>query len=217
MRTRGIAAELIAEKMREVFAQKGYAFFDGGKPYNVNVIGVRSPSDEANTFDDFILTIYRDDDLTMIVDSYLATTHPGKKYMRRPINVKGSAILVPGQYRGAYKIGKHRGQYDALCQLGGPVKVWRDDNRDEVLDHAGGDLEVDDGWHGINLHRAHPVRQLEKVNGYSAGCQVWASPTDFSEFMNICKRSAMMYGERFTYTLVDWSDLASVDRPFPVV
>lgn len=212
-----MAAEIVAEKFKTIFDKKGYAFFDGGKPYNVNIIGIRSPSTEANTFDDFILTIYRDDDLTMIVDSHLATTHPGKKYMMRPVNVNGAAIMIPGQYRGCYKIAKHRGKYDALCQLGGAVKCWRDQNMDEILDHASGDLDVDEGWHGLNLHRAHPVRELETVNGYSAGCQVWASPTDFAEFMNICKRSSKIYGNSFTYTLLDWSDIVTGGREFPAV
>ena len=44
-------------------------------------------------------------------------------------NVKGTAILVPGQYRGAYKIGFHKGKYKALVQAK-PVKLYIDNDKD---------------------------------------------------------------------------------------
>ena len=204
MRSRGIAAELVAKQIESVFRAKGYQFFDGGKPWNLNIVGVRSGVKVANQFDDHVLAVYRNEEGEMVVDAYTATTDPGKKYLQRPINVKGAAILHPGQYRSSHKIGMHRGQYEALVQQGAAVKVWRDDNRDDVLDHLPD--EIHEGWYGINIHRAHPLRELERVNGYSAGCQVFASPTDFSEFMQTCRRSAKIYGNLFTYTLVDESD-----------
>lgn len=205
MRTKGISAELIAEKIKDVFSEKGFAFFDGGKPFNVNIIGIRNKSREVDEFDDHIMVLYRDESGVMFCDSYVATTDPGKKYLRRPINVDGAAILVPGQYRGVYHIGMHRGKYEALCQRGATVKVYRDDNRDDILDHEAS--EIDEGWYGINIHRAHPIREMERVNGYSAGCQVFASPTDFNEFMQTIRRSQKEFGDSFTYTLIDEADL----------
>lgn len=38
-----------------------------------------------------------------------ATTDPGTFYRENPLSVKGTAIMKPGQYRGAYMIGRHRG------------------------------------------------------------------------------------------------------------
>ena len=51
----------------------------------------------------------------------------------------GTAILVPDQYRGVYKIDTHGGKrrYTALCQRLGPVKIWRDNNRDRIPDYEG--------------------------------------------------------------------------------
>jgi len=115
------------------------------------------------------------------------------------LNVSGTAILVPGQYRGVYKIGKHRGQYEALVQLGGRVKVYRDRNKDEVLDMNPD--TADEGYFGINIHKAGT--QSTEVNKWSAGCQVFANEYDFRQFMNLVKRSAELWGETFTYTLVD--------------
>ena len=48
---------------------------------------------------------------------------------------------------------------------------------------------------------------MERVNGYSAGCQVFASPTDFNEFMQTIRRSQKEFGDSFTYTLIDEADL----------
>ena len=57
MRTKGISAELIAEKIKDVFSEKGFAFFDGGKPLNVNIIGIRNKSREVDEFDDHIMVL----------------------------------------------------------------------------------------------------------------------------------------------------------------
>ncbi len=191
------------EQIKNACKKKGYAFFDGNKSFNLNIIGIRSSVDESNSFDDAMLVAYRDHDLDWTIDRYTITTDPGKKYLKRPINVKGAAILVPGQYRSVYQIGLHRGKYKALCQKGGPVRVWRDDNRDEILDH---DVEIDEGWFGINIHRAHKSLELESVNGYSAGCQVFSNPQDYDYFIAICECAETLFGNSFTYTLFDESD-----------
>jgi len=208
MQISDLITEMTIDKLIQVFKEKGYAFFDGRKSYNLNIIGVRSDSPNANTFDDHMLVVYRDESLEWIIDKYVITTDPGKRYLKRPINIKGAAILIPGQYRSTYQIARHRGKYFALCQKGGPVKVWRDDNKDAILDH---DNDVDEGWHGINIHRAHKNLTLESVNGYSAGCQVFAAPADFAYFMAICEVAESIYGNSFTYTLLDEEDLFDPD------
>ena len=62
------------------------------------------------------------------------TTDPGLYWLENPMNVDGTAILAPGQYRGAYRIGKHRDDYQAVVQTGGEVAVYRDDDRNALLD-----------------------------------------------------------------------------------
>lgn len=56
---------------------------------------------------------------------------------------KGMARLKAGVWR-AHRVGKHKGQYLALIQTGGPVTVIRDG--------VAGDYE-DTGWFGINVHK----------------------------------------------------------------
>ena len=115
------------------------------------------------------------------------------------MNVKGTAILVPGQYRGSHKIGLHRGKYKALVQTGGRVCVYRDNNKDDILDMD--PATEQDGYFGINLHKAGS--HSTEVDKWSAGCQVWANADDFAAFMAIVEKSAETYGPQFTYTLID--------------
>jgi hypothetical protein len=172
----------------DVVDSLGHAVFESGT-YNLNIIGIRSKTNEVNTFDDRICVVFRDE-MGWITRTWEATCDPGQYWLDYPSNVAGTAILVPGQYRGVYKIGKHRGQYDALVQKGGAVKVYRDANKDEVLD-MDPDTEQE-GYFGINIHKAG--EHSTEVNKWSAGCQVFANNDDFEEFMSICYAARTKWG-----------------------
>ncbi len=116
------------------------------------------------------------------------------------MNVRGTAIMCPGQYRGSHVLGYHRSRYRALVQSR-PVRYWRDDNRDEVLDMNPGTDEA--GVVGLNIHRASASRTSPTVSKFSAGCQVLADPNEFDLLISLCERAAELYGPRFTYTLIE--------------
>jgi len=198
---------MIKEQFRKSLEAKDYAFFglESKKPWNINIIGVRSEVDMFNEFDDALVVIYRNTRANWEVRSYPITTDPGKIWQENPLNAKGCAILVPNQYRSAYKIDLHRGRYDALCQKLGQVQVYRDANYDNEHDRDAGTIE--EGFFGINLHRSRSRGEAEHVNSFSAGCQVFRSIIDFNDFMELVKRSAEHYGNVFTYTLVSEGDL----------
>jgi hypothetical protein len=123
---------------------KGYVFFDdANKKLNLNLIGVRRDNQGTNEFDDFMLLVYREEEL-MIQERYSITTDPGKYWLENPMNPKGTAILVPGQYRSTWQLGKHQGKYEALVQRK-PVKVYRDNNKDEIIDYNSMALMLDEG------------------------------------------------------------------------
>jgi len=117
--------------------------------------------------------------------------------------VTGTAILKPGQYRRSEAIGKHRGPYDALTQVR-PVSVFRDPNRDEVLDDGGFE---ETGLFGINIHRANPSRESVQVDKCSAGCQVIADPVEFDVFISLCRAAGQVWGNHFTYTPLEEADI----------
>ena len=147
-----------------------------------------------------------------VIDCYPITTEPGTRILQRPLSSvahKGTAILVPGQYRGAYSIGTHGGKrkYKALCQRHGPVEVWRDNNRDRFAD-TGGLKET--GMFGINIHRQWGPDDREYTGGVSAGCQVFQSSLDFYQFMETCDLASEQCGNSFTYALVKEREVLEV-------
>lgn len=188
---------------KKLFKRFGYTYFSTGV-FNVNIIGVRaSKVDNKNTFDDYIVVEYYNSDRKICRYIFPCTTTPGKTYLKNPKNDKGCSILVPGQYRSAFTIGKHRGKYDALVQRL-PVKVYRDNNKDDVLDMKSGTIET--GMFGINIHKAGYDSNF--IDDWSAGCQVFKSADDFDTFMKICYlQSNTGLGKNFTYTLINETDL----------
>jgi len=194
------------ENIKSYFAAKEYKFFDTpDKKLNLNLIGVRRNNQGTNTFDDFILVMHREGE-SMVSNRYQITTDPGKYWLKNPTNPKGTAVLAPGQYRGTWQLGKHQGKYEALVQRK-PVKVYRDNNKDEVIDYNNITTLIDEGYFGINIHRSNPYDQSYAVNKWSAGCQVFKRVEDYNNFIQICKDSAAIYGNAFTYTLIDEKDL----------
>lgn len=187
---------------QNIFAKKGYAFFTKGE-YNLNIIGVRHKGSKVtNHFDDCLVVIYNTTTEKNIKKVFTCTTLPGKKAMEHPTQVKGTAILKPGQYRGAYKIGYHKGKYKALCQAKS-LPVYRDGNKDDKFDLN--PISIDKGILGINIHKAGDNSTL--VDGWSYGCQVLAKSLDFNALMRLVDRSASIYGNSFTYTLINEEDL----------
>eukprot|EP00899_Mesostigma_viride_P016521 jgi/Mesvir1/24870/Mv22103-RA.1 len=169
----------------------------------MNIFGVRFNSTTVDKFDDYICVAFRDSRGVMVLKRWKGTTDPGLHYLMSPLEAKGTAILVPGQYRGAYTVGMHTKLYAALTQTR-PVKVWRDNNRDAALDMGG---KVDLGKYKINIHRSDPYCQAYAVGKHSAGCQVFMRVLDFQELMTLVHEGSK-WGKTYTYTLLTEADLS---------
>ncbi len=179
--------------------QNGHMTFERGQ-YNLNIIGVRSITREANKFDDWLYVVYKDESDEWVQLKFQITTDPGLYHLQNPSRVEGTAILVAGQYRSSHKLGLHRGKYEALTQVG-KVRVYRDNTKDREID-----LEAEtyqNGYFGINIHRSNATRESTQVDKWSAGCQVFANPNEYNMFISLCKRSAEQWGDTFTYTLLE--------------
>lgn len=116
------------------------------------------------------------------------TTLPGIKALAEPMNQKGCAVLRPGQYRGAWERGLHKGR-PALVQVR-PVTVDRDTDRDKDVDPTVEDV----GLFGINIHDG---RNRE----WSSGCQVASSDT-INNILELVRLGEPVFGKRVTYTLL---------------
>ena len=128
-----------------------------------------------------------------VLKKYDATTDPGIYWRNNLMNVNGTAILQPGFYKGAFRIGMHQGKYEALVQ-NVPFKFWRDKNKDDTLDMEG---ETYTEVAGVNLH--HAGAASTQVDKWSAGCQVIANLDNFNELMSIVHKSQA--GNTFSYAL----------------
>ncbi len=189
-------------EIEKVMKEKGYKFFSGGS-YDVNIIGIRSEDIAENTFCDQLHLLFQNSALKWVHSAYKITTVAGLSGLIKPINSRGTAILVEGQYRGSHKIRKHKGQYDALCQKGA-LKVFRDNNKDDSHDF---DPEtIQEGYFGINIHRSNPRRESTIVNNWSLGCQVFANPDEFDQFMDVMYMARKKWGNSFSYTLLNEKD-----------
>ncbi len=191
-------------RIKAILNESGYVLHT--KAYQVNIVGVRSPSINSNSFDDEVHVFYKKPDGKWNYHVYPATTDPGTFWLNNPSYEQGTAILAQGQYKNAYAIGKHKGLYTALVQMR-PVTVIRDYDRDALLDFYNGSKQT--GNFGINIHRAESFGKTKFINKYSAGCQVFQNAEDFEEFIKLCEQHRSLYGNSFTYTLVD---LRSVRR-----
>ena len=197
-------SKLELQIIRSIFQKKGYKFFESGK-FNLNIFGIRSSERKVGAFDDFIAVVYKDGNDDFVVKWWPATTDTGSFYAQNPLNPHGCAFLVPGQHSKAFKIGLHHGKYEALVQLS-PLPVYRDNDKDLVMDLDPSKIET--GMFGLNLHSVDPKMESFQNYKWSAGCQVMPKKKNHLELMALCKKSAAIYGNSFTYTLFNESDFA---------
>jgi hypothetical protein len=171
--------------------------------YDLNIVGVRTLSNQPNKFNDYLYCIYKIDGRWK-QHRWDITTDPGIYWLRHPTNKLGTACVVANrQYDHVWKLGKHQGKYKALVQTGNKIAVYRDDDRNPVYDFDKNTIE--EGYFGINCHRSTTATGgAVSVNRWSAGCQVFQDPDDFKEFINLCEKQVEVRGwDSFTYTLFD--------------
>jgi len=184
----------------------GYKWFENGD-YNMNIVGIRNSETGdsiTNKFDDLVTLSFKTEEQWHYYE-YPATTDPGLHWAENLLNPDGVAILVPGQYRGSHAIGQHQGKYTALRQVG-KLKVYRDKDLDDEYD-LNTDSIQDKSTFGINIHRANKWGTSSQIDRWSAGCQVLADNEDFKHFMELVNRSSGIWGNKFTYTLIESKDI----------
>jgi hypothetical protein len=196
--------------IKKVMKDKNYAFFT--KPLSINIVGVRT-NVSNNTFNDTIYVLYIAKNGRETIKAYQCTTKPGRHWLLTPLNSSGTAIIAEGQYRGAYKIGVHNRSkpsksYKALEQKSN-MTYYRDNNKDDKSDFKG---NLFTGNFKTNIHRAGESGWSKFVDKWSAGCQVITGQnvldgtTNWLSFLGICEKSSEIYGNSFTYTLLNEND-----------
>lgn len=206
--------------------KKKYVVFISSN-YDINIWGIRANTHQTTNYDDILLVFRLSDEANIkevfspthirkiekhsakkknwIIDIFSATTDPSDISLITPINKKGTAAVVPGQYRALWRKGLHKGDYPALVQHSN-VSVYRDNNKDKYLDKC--ETTIDTGMFGINCHRASKWKIVDTIGLYSAGCQVLKSVKDFENiFLPLIDKSIGEGFKTFTYTLIMENDL----------
>lgn len=187
------------ETVKKAMQGQGYVIFESGD-YNLNIVGIRTNDNESNRFNDWLCLFYKVDGHENF-HIFPFTTDPGVYWRKNPMNVKGTGIMAPGQYRGLWELGLHQGRYGAFVQVK-PALIYRDNNGDGKLDFTNPHWDIN----GFNLHRANEEKRSTFVDKWSAGCQVVADPNDHDIAHALGEKSASIWGNSFTYTLLVEAD-----------
>lgn len=196
MATLTLTDQHLIDILKEECKALSWPFFSDGD-YDLNLFGIRSASRESNTFDDILGVAYYVGGRPC-VELWPGTTDPGKPSLQQPQRPDGCAILVDGFYPGLWRLGMHKRSYKALVQHG-QARVWRDNDRDSILDTEG---PTSTDVSGINYHKAGANSAL--VDGWSAGCQVHKVAANFERAMSLAQQQVDQRGwSRFSYKLFD--------------
>ena len=201
-------------RLVQMMKSRGYVVYT--EPFKLNIVGIRNANTNPIKFDDEMCVFWKNGEGSWEGKKYKTTTDPSTKILADlSYNSKGTAILPAGQYIDTWKIRLHAGSYEALGQQR-ELCVYRDYDRDDILNF---NIESKDcGLFGIDIHRAKKngaddgQGNTEVIGPYSAGCQVFQNYYCFQEFMEMCRRQRNLYGNNFTYTLID----KSLERKFRI-
>jgi hypothetical protein len=195
--------------IKKVLAAKKYTFFED----RLNIIGIRAKTGYTNKFDDNLVVIWKDGNGQEQSRIYSITTDPGgslsKNIQSGHYNEAGIAIIAEGQHMNSHIMGKHKGIYPALVQAS-PIPYYRDKWPENGYKFNPDTLKTGD-IRGFNIHRANENATSSSVNNWSEGCQVFANPNDFEEFLSICNlfiKPPII--TRFTYTLIHARDFDNI-------
>lgn len=190
--------------------EKGYKVFESQVPYDLTLIGVRNPSDNADAFDDTLICLFRDERLVWQCRAWAITTDPGKEALAEPMRQAGTAIVAPGAYRGCWTKGKHHPDrptgYTAFVQAKpSAFWGWRDPNKDARLDRTG---KLYDDLAGINMHKSGTPAST-RVGGWSAGCQVFSVAAGLTEMLALYDLQVKHHptSKTISYFLLDAGDV----------
>ena len=93
------------------------------------------------------------------------------------------------------------------------VNVYRREKNGDYQKEDDGSKKMFSGMYGINIHRSNSKKRSSQVNKWSAGCQVFADPDDFSVMLSFVSERLKKISDKAcaTYTLIDKEDIPADD------
>lgn len=172
--------------------------------YSVNLGGIRTKDNAANTFNDWLYAFYHiNGKMHGVVIP--ATTDPGLYYRLNPMRKAGTAMIVHNrQYFGVYQLQDpeqdetlrgHKGK-KAFRQIK-EMDYWRDPNRDKYLDLEG---TIFTEIAHTNIHDMGTLGR--NVNKWSAGCP-GAIEENMDKLFEVAEKQIEKgLGDKFSFTLL---------------
>ena len=122
------------DNIKNVAKRLNYQVFESNvRNFNLNIWCIRSKYRTSGNFDDLMVMFYKDLSNKWQFNTFVITTDPSDISLIQSLNKLGTAIVYNGQYPKAWKLGLHKGVYEALVQRGN-LTVIRDFNKDIILD-----------------------------------------------------------------------------------
>ncbi len=195
---------ITATVIEQTFQALNYPLLKDG---SINTFGIRSLDLKSCYFNDTLGLYWVDKSGKAQIHLSTGTVDPGSYYLTNPMHPDGTAVMKFQFKQNAYKIGLHKGEYEALVQCSG-LEFYRISKEQFMEDNIGKDAdeylinlkgkEVFFGNIGLNQHRASSYRVLAEVGLYSAGCQVRNNFDEYFRFLQICKSTGQQF---FNYAL----------------
>lgn len=169
-------------------------------PLDYHIVGIRSAADAPNKFDD-VFNLFKGKELILTATG---TTNPGTPVLVGGFlkyNKDGAAVVAANHvYYNVWKYGKHQNVTPALVQIGAPITVFRDGDKDNKSEEIG---KKSSGYFGINFHPDQRDftgvdKASELINGWSAGCQVCDNIAVYRKIIELVKNQKAV-----TYTLLN--------------
>ena len=180
------------KRLKGFLQRRGFELYT--KPMQLNIVGLRnkdkSKSDELHVF-------YKINARNWNYHVYELISDTAKVWKGKPS--KTPVLLLEGQYKEAYRIGKRDGKTDALLQVK-PVEVVHNYDRDALFNNTTTGEQVS----GIDIICSTYTNDTLTISKAEEGCQVILGKENFDELMKLCAMQSQLYGNSFTYTLIDF-------------
>lgn len=195
-----LSPDEVASRAEATAAQHGLKFWTKGE-FNLNVIGLRNPDDQAaiDAFNDAMLWLWREQGAWQF-RIFKITMDPGQPSVKAPRRTDGTARLIaPQQIHRMWVLGYHHASDPKKAYRAGvqnapqeTIRVWR----------VKGDLDTGKEYRnvgGLNYHRANKDAVSTVVGAWSEGCQVNCNPKHFAHSLQLWDKQVAVWGDGGKY------------------
>lgn len=181
-------------------------------PFSLNVVWERTSYEATNKFTDWCHFCYTESNGNKKIISIPATTKPGLVgSLFSPTTVEGvtgtAVIQSPQQIDKGWQFRDTFSEFSRYpyFRQRGKVNYWRDGNKDTWIDKVKAQIAKIFGTHW-HIMSQPGKRGSGLVNNWSEGCMGWAEP-DFAPLLPLIRKSVSLYGDMFTGTIIDSSNI----------